>query len=76
MPAAEVENFEDSHDFDTGMEAFQEYEASEAFVGDEEDDYDPVHSPIAEGKSRGRYVCCKIVVQLQQIVPSPPPPLL
>jgi len=28
LPAAEVENFEDSHDFDTGMEAFQEYRST------------------------------------------------
>ena len=30
--AAEVENLGDSHDFDSGMQAFEEYEASEAFV--------------------------------------------
>ena len=49
MPAAEVKNLGDSHDFDSGMQAFKEYEASEAFV-DEEDDYVTVDSPIAEGK--------------------------
>ena len=32
MLAAEVENLGDSHDFDSGMQAFEEYEASEAFV--------------------------------------------
>ena len=32
MLAAEVENLGDSHDFDSGMQPFEEYEASEAFV--------------------------------------------
>ena len=54
--AAEVENLGDSHDFDSGMQAFEEYEASEALLDDEEDACVSVDSPIAEGKSRGRYV--------------------